>query len=679
MAINGSFYGTTGNAAIKPKISWSAVTELEENCSQVTATLSYSRTDGYMTYGHWAGTLTVNGEKASVSGKYLEITKNSNTVAITHTVRVPHNDDGTKTVTITATGSISGTTLTKTTISGDVALEKIPRAASIAATDGDIGSVSMVTIGKKSDAYTYTVAYRFGSLQGYLSENGLSQEAAFVTASGLAFPLPESFYYEIPDKPSDSCTLVCTTFLNGSAIGTPQTCTFTVRAAPERCGPVLTADVRDVNENTLALTGDQNTFIRYVSTALCTVTAQARYGASITRKKIAGKTLSANTLTLERIDTDTVLFTAKDSRGYTAQTQMALELLPYFLPVLRVRAERTDATGGGATLQAEGSFYNGDFNSLGLQYQLEDGTAVQLQPQIDGNRFTAAATLENLDYTRAYTVTVTLADQLSTKVVHARINPGVPVFDWGGGDFRFHVPVELSGCRLTGLADPADGADAVTKSYADGNFLKNSGRQTLNGNLAIEGNASVNQYLAVDSTDDYPRVLFRDASGSQIARIHAAASTNRIYFYEHSPDGADFQEQYRLPKPDNLTKDMLYEILTTKNAGTVKLWENASPTSLFTAQTIALDLQDYRMVLCLFRLSTETVTVVPATFAVVGGNACYSYGLVSGYPVRRTVSATTTGVKIEEGCRYTSFGSTNVNAKNTNLIPVAIYGIKGVF
>ena len=46
MAINGSFYGKTGNTAIKPKITWEAVADEQGNYSDVTATLTYSRKDG---------------------------------------------------------------------------------------------------------------------------------------------------------------------------------------------------------------------------------------------------------------------------------------------------------------------------------------------------------------------------------------------------------------------------------------------------------------------------------------------------------------------------------------------------------------------------------------------------------------------------------------------------------
>ena len=502
MAINGSFYGKTSNAAIKPKITWSAVENMEGNYSDVTATLSYSRTDSYKTYGHWAGTLTINGDKKSVSSKYIEISKNSNTVAITHTVRVPHNEDGTKTVTVSATGGISGTTLTNTTISAVLTLTSIPRAATIAATDGVIGSVSMVTIGKKSDAYTYTVAWQFGSLTGYLSESGMSADAAAVTASSLAFPLPESFYYEIPDKSSDICRLTCTTFLDGSAIGEPQKCSFTVRADAARCAPVVTLSVRDSNPATLALTGNENVFIRYASSARCTMTAQSRFGASLAERKLNGETVTADTVTLDGLQTDVVRFAAKDSRGYTTEVTSQLTMLPYFAPAFRLSAARTDATSGDATLQAEGSFYNGSFgavsNSLQVHYQVNGGTPVTVPCTADGNTFAVSAALQNLDYTASHRITLTVSDALSTVSAEVKINPGIPVFEWGKADFRFNVPLfvegkevlplveevaetcvrktgdtmtgdlQMSGKRVSGLGSPQVDADAVTKAYADG-------------------------------------------------------------------------------------------------------------------------------------------------------------------------------------------------------------------
>ena len=452
MGINGSFYGTTSNSAIKPKITWEAVANEGGNYSDVTATLTYSRIDSYMTYGHWAGSLTINGNTVSRSGHYIEITKDSNTLAITHTVRVKHNDNGSKTVVISAEGSISGTTLSSTAISATVTLETIPRAATIAASDGDIGSTVMVTVGKKSDSHRYQVTYTFGNQSGYLTEEGVSDRAAYTQAACLAFPLPESFYEEIPKKSTGVCKLKCTTYLKSTQIGTPQEASFTVRANSKRCGPLVTGTVTDSNPQTLALTGDETVLVRGASTALCVMEAQARYSAALAKKKIADTVITGDTLEITGIQQESIRFWVKDSRGYTAQMLAEPTVIPYFTPILRLEASRKDPISGEGQITARGSFYNGSFgaqdNSLRLRWRLNEGDWQELTPTLEGNNFSCGADLSGLDYTRSYNITVKASDALKSITVKGTIQPGIPVFDWGKDDFAFHVPVYVQDVNI---------------------------------------------------------------------------------------------------------------------------------------------------------------------------------------------------------------------------------------
>lgn len=684
MAISGSFYGTTSNVAIKPKISWSAEKNEEGNYSDVTATLSYSRTDSYKTYGYWAGTLTINGNKKTQSGTYIEITYNSNTVTVTHTVRVPHADDGTMTVEITGTGSISGTTLTKTTITAQVALESIPRAASVAATDADIGSVSMVTIGKKSDSYTYTVAWKFGSLSGFLTPEGISEEAEHVTASSLAFTLPERFYDEIPNEKTGVCTLTCTTYLADTPIGTPQQADFTVRADPARCAPVLTVSAEDIHEAALALTGNKNRFIRTVSTARCVIIAQPRHGAAITLKRIAGKTVTGDTLDLTQVEAETVRFLATDSRGYTTEKLLTLDLVPYFAPTLRIRAARTDATGGGAKLQAEGSFYNASFgagsNTLRLHCRIEDGTTIALQPEVEGNDFALEHLLENLDYTRAFTVTVTASDALSSTTASVRINPGIPVFDWGEGDMRFRVPVSLAGNRLTDLAAPENEGDAVSLGYA------------------LQAFAPIDDYCAKCVTvttagtnlDDYKEEGWYCFYSSAVKPANVPAGSNGwLHVLSNTgPNGVTYTKQfwYRMGTPGTNDYEMYVRsttsaldswggwtrYVTEKDAyQMVKLWENANPGSSFAAQTLALDLTGYDGITVFYRNGGTGAAHISSGFLPKGmlSNLWYVYS--EGNQAYRQCTAKDSGIQFTAG--HLS-GATN----NTVILPVHIYGIKGV-
>lgn len=131
-------------------------------------------------------------------------------------------------------------------------------------------------------------------------------------------------------------------------------------------------------------------------------------------------------------------------------------------------------------------------------------------------------------------------------------------------------------------------------------------------------------------------------------------------------ENAPEPDVYVEPEPETVTR-------------IVKLWENDNPASSFAAQTIALDLSEYSMIICNCRLSTEYATIVPTNPIPVGaGYGAYAYGLEAGYHTRRTITANTDGVVVAEGMKYTTFGSSNVNGSNGSLIPVTIYGIKGV-
>ena len=62
-------------------------------------------------------------------------------------------------------------------------------------------------------------------------------------------------------------------------------------------------------------------------------------------------------------------------------------------------------------------------------------------PQTAGGDIAAELDLTALDYQTGHTIDVELADLLNTVTKRASVSKGIPVFDWGEYDFRFHVPV----------------------------------------------------------------------------------------------------------------------------------------------------------------------------------------------------------------------------------------------
>lgn len=455
MALSGTFYGTTTNAKVKPRIVWSAVQNTAGNYSDVTATLSYSRTNtGYTTAGLWAGSITINGTTKSES-RNISVTYNSNTQAITATVRVYHDDYGEKSLTISATGSIGVSSVTATSISATVTLDTIARVSSVSAVNGDIGSRVTVVVDRKNAAFTHSLSYAFGAEKGYIKSDGTVTSAEQkITAAAINFLLPESFYAQIPDDPSGVCTLTCRTYNGTTLIGT-ATATFTVTANRTLCAPTVAASVEDVNAATVALTGDSSVLVAGQSDALCVITATAKNGASIVKKTAAGVAITGDTHTIEGIGQGSILFTATDSRGYSGQDVKTPVFVPYVSLTCDPTVRRTDPTGGNAVLTLQGRCYRGGFgvseNALTVIYQVGNADPVTVEvPVADDHSYKLTLTLTGLDYTKAYPVTVSANDALSEVTKTLTVQKGIPVFDWGENDFQFHVPVSVPSLTVGG-------------------------------------------------------------------------------------------------------------------------------------------------------------------------------------------------------------------------------------
>ena len=128
---SGTITGTTSNQYIDCKIVWSSTANTSSNQSSVVAALYYKRNNtGFHTSGSGTFTIKIGSHTATIT-KSLTITNADWVEAIKTSCTVDHNTDGTKTITISATGSISGTTLTSTSCSKAVSLDTIPRATTI--------------------------------------------------------------------------------------------------------------------------------------------------------------------------------------------------------------------------------------------------------------------------------------------------------------------------------------------------------------------------------------------------------------------------------------------------------------------------------------------------------------------------------------------------------------------
>lgn len=220
---SGSFNVTTSNKYISGKVTWSSTTNTAGNYSDVTATLRLSRTNtGYKTWGDGTFTITIDGSSKSNSGSF-EFTYNSNTFCVSHTKRVYHNSNGSKSITISVSGGLSRFSMSKQ--SGTAKLDTIPRASTISSFPNfTIGNSVAVSIKRASSSFTHTLSLYVGSTYiGEWTNVGTSKTLSF-NSTHLS-----RLYGAISS--SATVTLKCTTYNGSTKIGSTTSRTATASVA----------------------------------------------------------------------------------------------------------------------------------------------------------------------------------------------------------------------------------------------------------------------------------------------------------------------------------------------------------------------------------------------------------------------------------------------------------------
>ena len=381
----------------------------------------------------------------------VSLPANSSLKILNGTTTIAHNTDGSKKLSVAFSIDMAKAPYTPGPINvtgKSMTLTPIPRASTIGATDANIGATSMIAVNRKSSGYTHSIAYKFGTLSGYITESGgVSTAESKFTNTSIAFTVPTSFYSQIPNAKTGTCTLTIRTYSDTTQIGDTQTCTFTATAAEADCKPTVSGVVVDSNDITKPLTGDESKLIRYYSTALCTITATAKNSATISSKTIGGTAVSGTTSSIPNVESGNVVFEAKDSRGYSASDTVNATMVPYVKLTNNAIGGRTDPTSGNATLTIKGNYYNGSFgaidNILEIKYRIGDGEYVMIAPTVNDNTYSASASLTGLDYTQAYNVEIVATDKLASVSQTVTIGKGIPVFDWGEGSMNIHVPLSV--------------------------------------------------------------------------------------------------------------------------------------------------------------------------------------------------------------------------------------------
>lgn len=283
-------------------------------------------------------------------------------------------------------------------------------------------------------------------------------------------------------------------------------------------------------------------------------------------------------------------------------------------------------------------------------------------------------------------------------------------------------PINMNGQTLSGLNTPTVSDEAATKGYTDGqilsraiysggkNLLKNTARsQTINGvtfTVNDDGSVTVNgtatsQAILVLNQNILPPGSYLVSSGvsdlSVVVEVRDTDGTRKWYYgsntpYNHTVSGTEQTIRYYLEvqsgktvsnirvypmiRPTSVEDDSYepyYKGLAELTSSMELLWENASPTSEFAAQSVYLSLSKYDAVAIQFYYATTLSWCVECR-CNVGKTGLANVSMKSNY--YRQFNVETTRVRFESGLEYTTYGGDTTSANNI-LIPYKIYGIKG--
>lgn len=341
MALSGAFTGTTGNQYIFPTIRWSAVQSQDGNYSDVTATLYYSRSNsGYTTSGTWSGGITIDGQWTA-GNRHIEVSYQSGTLAMSATVRVYHDADGSRSVTISAAGYISGTTLSSTDISQTVTLDQIPRASVPTLNKSSIamGEEIIIYTNRKNTAFCHTARYTFAGQAGDIAD--FDAEKAW---NWYSLVPKKSLANRIPNAASGTCTVYIKTWSDGNLtqqIGEEQSVSFTL-TVPADAKPVVSSGwAAAAADNSGGKASALSGFISGFSRAQVTFAAgkiACQYGASIRSYKITCGGVSADASPYKTGvlsgPSASIVCRVTDSRGLYAEETLTVSLYGYAAPVL---------------------------------------------------------------------------------------------------------------------------------------------------------------------------------------------------------------------------------------------------------------------------------------------------------------------------------------------------------
>lgn len=434
--------------------------DVASNTSQVRYLVQLTTTGSSYNNNNITTTYYIDGVQYTSTHK---LPRTTTTTIVDRTVTITHNNDGTRSVSASfscptdiSAGTITGSTSTQ--------LTTIPRASSVFVADTYIESSAIITINRASNNFKHTLLYSFGSLSGIIAQN---------VDTSYGWTVPSTFYDEIPNSKSGTCTITCITYNNDTEIGR-KTTTFIASTEKLRCEPTVSAQATDTRNRTVRATGNSSIIIRHESQVTIGGTVTAKKSATLTHLYVngvevvmpSGSTTYNYQLTNLTVEIEDIRVRVIDSRGYDVTLVSPQTVIQYFEPTINLDVKRTAPTTGEVSAMLSGNFFNQSFgeqhNDMTITWSykkttdstwINGGTLTEdVDYTLDGDTYYSGIGNEPsyislgsvFDYRYAYDIQFIAEDMFGYAATIKQVTKGIPIINWDDEHFNINGQITIN-------------------------------------------------------------------------------------------------------------------------------------------------------------------------------------------------------------------------------------------
>lgn len=432
---------------------------ISNNTSNITTKLQVRSTNSqYITYGFKQNSW-INDTQVASNQTFDFRSTNTWQEFGTLTKNYSHNDDGTLTLNLkgnfqtTAAGSARPYT---GSVSQNVTIPTIPRNSEFTSVPNfNIGTSFNVKLKQYASFYDVLTIKIGSSTIKTINAASSTQEISF-TSSEL-----DSIYSLTTNASYADFTFELKSYTDSNKttqIGSTDPATS--RGYIINSEPTITSKIGSAT-NTQNLTGSASRIIKYESIVTISVNFTLKNKATIDSVIIngTGATVSGNTATATFNYPSNNVFDIKviDSRGFTAQTTLTLEMVNYIQLTLKQDIKRNQPTDGKVKIKYEGYYFDSSFgvvdNTLLVQYRSKCKTDngdfsdwLSLTPTVENNSYSGELIVEGYDYQKEYEFEIRAQDERNIRaIVSIPITKGKAIYNWEDDFFNVNGEIKKNG------------------------------------------------------------------------------------------------------------------------------------------------------------------------------------------------------------------------------------------